>query len=594
MLKSMRKMTFIACAAMLASAVAFTGCKGDQNAPEKQQEVVKTQFSIALPSQLSNGARRMPSATVQKEGISQFQGMEAITLVPFAKQGEILGTDKRLGTNITTANNVAMTVASDAFASPANQAAGYQNKVFNDVSIPLTTGSFLFYAKSAAIGSKFNVGSLIAENMTNDKPEDFKFRLEQILPDESSLFVAGGAGDLLLKYMSSVANATADEKAWSTYTETENEALHDMFVTFTSAHGLSSFEVARIMTDLYKSLMSASSPITDAIKTAIANDTYATVNTTTGVVTLQSGLLNFPQSFNLPEGSIDIKWNGTNAFIKDGNYNNMARPNTYVYPAQLWYFANSQIKTSNSSKQTMYDGNTSWTDILGAHTDARSVNARTRAVAIETPIEYAVARLDVAVRLAAEVLADNSAAVEGAATNVTCTGGFPVTAVLVGGQKDAKFDFTTAGSVSVTGISSYTIYDNVMDPSTMKAEKNGDAYSATNSTLVLENGNEDVMIAVEMLNDKVDFYGANNQLIPLNSKFYVVAKLEVAHPDAPEVAAVAGHVFKQDYTTTAKLTLLNLKNAYNTIPDLRTPQLELGFSVNLEWKTGNTYTVNFE
>ena len=586
-------MTFIACAALLASAVAFTGCKGDQNAPEKQQEVVKTQFSIALPSQLSNGARRMPGTAVQKEGISQFQGMEAITLVPFAKQGEILGTDKRLGTNITTANNVAMTVASDAFASPANQAAGYQNKVFNDVSIPLTTGSFLFYAKSAATGDKFNVGSLIAENMTNDKPEDFKFRLEQILPDESSLFVANGAGDLLLKYMSSVANATADAKAWSTYTETENEALHDMFATFTSAHGLSSFEVARIMTDLYKSLMSASSPITDAIKAAIANDTYATVNTTTGVVTLKPGLLNFPKSFNLPEGSIDIKWNGT-AFTKEGDYNNMARPNTYVYPAQLWYFANSQIKTSNSSKQTMYDGNTSWTDILGAHTDARSVNARTRAVAIETPIEYAVARLDVAVRLANEVLADNSAAVEGAATDVTCTGGFPVTAVLVGGQKDAKFDFTTAGSVSVSGISSYTIYDSVMDPSTMKAVKNGDAYSATNSTLVLENGNEDVMIAVEMLNDKVDFYGANNQLIPKNSKFYVVAKLEVAHPDAPEVAAVAEHVFKQDYTTTAKLTLQNLKHAYNTIPDLRTPQLELGFSVNLEWKTGNTYTVNFE
>ena len=586
-------MTFLACAAMLTSAIAFTGCKGDQNAPEKAQEVVKTQFSIALPSQLSNGARRMPGTNVQKEGISQFQGMEAITLVPFAKQDEILGTDTRIGTNITTANGAAMTVASNAFAS-GNQAAGYQNKVFNDVSIPLTTGSFLFYAKSAATGDKFSIGSLIAENMNNDKPEDFKFRLEQILSDPSPLFATGNPGKQLLDYMSSVANATDGTKAWKEYTVAENEALYKTFTTFTSAHGLSSFEVARMMTDLYKSLMNVSSPITDAIKTTIANDTYAEVNTTTGVVTLKTGLQEFPQSYNLPEGSIDVVWNGTANAFEEGAYSNMAKPATYVYPAQLWYYANSQIKTSNSSKQTMYDGETNWTTILAAHTDARSVNARTRAVAIETPIEYAVARLDVAVRLAAEALADNSEAVEGAATNVNCAGGFPVTAVLVGGQKDAKFDFTTAGTVSVTGISSYTIYDNVMDPSTMKAEKNGDAYSATNSTLVLENGAEDVMIAVEMLNDKADFYGANNQLIPLNSKFYVVAKLEVAHPDAPEVAAVAGHVFKQDYTTTAKLTLVNLKNAYNTIPDLRTPELELGFSVNLEWKTGNTYTVNFQ
>ena len=38
----MKKMTFLACAAMLTSAIAFTGCKGDQNAPEKAQEVVKT------------------------------------------------------------------------------------------------------------------------------------------------------------------------------------------------------------------------------------------------------------------------------------------------------------------------------------------------------------------------------------------------------------------------------------------------------------------------------------------------------------------------------------------------------------------------
>ena len=33
-----------------------------------------------------------------------------------------------------------------------------------------------------------------------------------------------------------------------------------------------------------------------------------------------------------------------------------------------------------------------------------------------------------------------------------------------------------------------------------------------------------------------------------------------------------------------------LGSAYNIIPDLRTTQMELGMSVNLEWKTGIKFT----
>ena len=58
----------------------------------------------------------------------------------------------------------------------------------------------------------------------------------------------------------------------------------------------------------------------------------------------------------------------------------------------------------------------------------------------------------------------------------------------------------------------------------------------------------------------------------------------------PYVIITPGHmIFKQDYKTTAKLRLKNLKNAYNTIPDLRTPQLEIGFAVDLTWQAGHTY-----
>ena len=49
-----------------------------------------------------------------------------------------------------------------------------------------------------------------------------------------------------------------------------------------------------------------------------------------------------------------------------------------------------------------------------------------------------------------------------------------------------------------------------------------------------------------------------------------------------------------DYKTTMNLTITSLKNAYNTIPDLRSTKLQLGLSVDLDWQTGIQYDVNIE
>ena len=238
----------------------------------------------------------------------------------------------------------------------------------------------------------------------------------------------------------------------------------------------------------------------------------------------------------------------------------------------------------------MYDNENNWSAILGAHTDAISVNSLTRAVAIQSPIQYAVARLDAQVRLKAASMDDNSETVEGIATPVDCSAGFPVSAILVGGQQQVKFDFTAN-----TSATEYTIYDKVMtstqeaEPAAMVAPYSTTSYSAMNHTLVLENGTGDVMIAIEMTNTTgVDFYGAGGQLVPAGGKFYVCAKLL-----AEAATQTSGHVFKQDFVTTAKLTLKDLKSAYNTIPDLRTPQLEIGFSVDLTWQNGHTYEFEF-
>ena len=554
-----------------------------QGQPGPAGEVVKTEFAISLPGQLKGGPNKMPSATVQRDGATQFQGITGITLVPFAKQAAIIGTDKRLGSNISLTGDVAQ----------ADIEKPSSAKVYTDVSIPLSTASFLFYAKSAATGTKFQVGSLVPANLDGDNPSAFSFSLEQIQADAGAITGSGAAGGKLLQYLTNVAIATdGASKAWYAYTDGDNAALKAMFDTYSSMHGLSSFEVERVLTDLNKSLkpLDEAGNLAHGIRTAIADATYATVNSS-DEVELIAALDNFPGEYNLPDGSIDIRWDGTTHKFVVGNYSNMATPDKYVYPAQLWYYVNSQVKTSNTSKQTMYDNTNDWATILAAHTDAISVNTLTRAVAITNAVQYAVARLDVQARLKAASLEDNSLTVEGVRTDVVCSAGFPITAILVGGQQQVKFDFTAN-----TTATEMTIYDKVMtstaettSPADMVALYSTTIYSAMNHTLVLENGTSDVQVALEMVNTTgVDFYGAGGQLIPKGGKFYVVANLA-----ASAATQTGGHVFKQDFTTTAKLTLKDLKSAYNTIPDLRTPQLELGFSVDLTWQAGHTYEFEF-
>ncbi|MBQ4395356.1 MAG: hypothetical protein II825_08690 [Paludibacteraceae bacterium] len=582
----MKKLAFLTCAVFLSSII-LTSCKKDQNEPQKQNEVVKTEFSIELPNQVKAGPNRMPGTTVQKNGRSQFQGMTSIFLVPFVKQSDIVSGDSRLG------NNIHLGDIADASALGTVSNA----KVYTNVSIPLTTASFLFYAKSAAAGTKFEVGSLVAADTANNKqPADYHFDLEPIIANLATA-EADAKAVALLAYVNSLANASDGTHAWKEYDvadpATYDPAMAAMFVEYKKLHTLSSNGVQRLMHDFYNSLVPLTTTLATALKTAIAAKATITGPDASGdyAVTLEDALVGYPTNLLLPEEAVHIKWDATAfRFCTEAEYtaDNHALPHMFTYPSALWYYANSQIKTSNSSKKDMYNNTNAWGDILAAHTDSRAVNTNTRAVAIADTIQYAVARLDVQVKLAAGVLEDNTPVVAKNITNAS----YPITGIFVGSQKNVGFDFTPVGATN------YTIYDNVMTPtaeSTPLPMEATTSYSNMNSTLVLETAagpatDKDVRICVEFTNTSgEDFIGVDGCLIPAGSKFYIVANL--ASADATQTG---NKVFKQDYTTTVQLNLKSLKNAYNTIPDLRTPKLELGFSVNMSWLSGHTYTMDID
>jgi hypothetical protein len=265
---------------------------------------------------------------------------------------------------------------------------------------------------------------------------------------------------------------------------------------------------------------------------------------------------------------------------------------SYVYPASLWYYANSKIKTSVRSEKEHYQNGASWESILGEYAnDNASVSSTTRSIAIKDTIQYAVARLDVRVKTKEnDYLVDNDSVL---ANNHVANpaGGYQITAVLVGGQKNVGYDFTPE-TYNGSAAGSFTIYDSIMT-NTMRTSTG--TYSERNSTLVLESeegDGKDVYVAIELINSSAkDFYGVDG-IVPRGAKFYLVGKLTAAGSTVKDANNnTIQRVFIQDYTTTASFSIKDLKSAYSVIPDLRAPSLEIGMSVDLTWQAGTEYTI---
>jgi hypothetical protein len=236
--------------------------------------------------------------------------------------------------------------------------------------------------------------------------------------------------------------------------------------------------------------------------------------------------------------------------------------------------------------------------------------------------------------LSGDELHDNNKTIQSSRFNVneedhivepTTSDGFLWTGVLVGGQTQS------VGWNYLAKIGSgfdYMVYDCDL-PSAGGVAVPLSGESAPNYTLVWDNwdnsckGNKqrDVYIALEFVNNVQDFWGQNN-LIRKGGTFYLIGKLDpnvlssshslstsdlsegISWPDTYEIppyitteGSTKGQtlkerrVFIQDYMTTANFVIgaTSLQHALVAVPDLRSSQISLGLSVDLEWQTGLTY-----
>jgi hypothetical protein len=307
-----------------------------------------------------------------------------------------------------------------------------------------------------------------------------------------------------------------------------------------------------------------------------------------------------------------MKWNGTNKKFEvqtvtttTTNLNTITR---FVYPPELYYYVRSNIKTSEEKVDyaSLYSAEDYW-DVEnhsdGVINDGRFTNTvvteTTKSVAVVDPVQYAVAQLKVTIRTTTGTIPDG----KNPANNITVgTTNFPLTGVIVGGQRSVDYQFEQTSNLDADV---KFVYDSQVKTNA------GDyfylTYSTTapttntpgTNTLVLQsygdenNVGEDVTIILEFQNDSdTQFYGVNQQIIYPGTRFYLVGT--IPHPMYDNVNDYTRRVFTKDYITQLNVTVASLAKAYNVLPNILSSNLEIGVETTPQWIAATPTTVIME
>lgn len=654
----------------LTGSIGFTACSSDsdavvENNPTYDGTSVRTDFAFNI-TKASQGTR-MTDENVQETGGFSFRGMSDMFLLSF--HGEP-GTSVEATTNYPLGdlnNTVDITSAKS-------------SKVYS-LSIPVGTDNFLFYGKATRGGkTNYQVGRVSSSfydvngarttaetsplaTADKKKAEDIKKISDiqfSLTPVQTSL---GTDATKIAAYLTSIANTTG----WAgtvtlSATDARYSSLADLYTKFTSnynARSGSAEAVERMILDLYRSAKAINAENSVAEVTTIANAICASISPNTGVrVVINStdpdpekwtgALANlqdakFPSGvLSLPMGAAQLRWDDTNKefiyndnpYYAEGGTTTLEANtalNKYCYPAELLYFDNSPLRSTDSYKKVS-DYPTSvakWDAELGTEGafdtswTGEEVQATTRAVAMRNNVNYGVSLLESYVQLNTTSLKDNQTAILNSPTNVdqtivlgeqytvgsdTKTRAITLKGILVGGQP---------GTVNWQMLPASTAFDHVIYDKELDANSTWDLTTTTKSdnvyTVVFDNyktasqaEQNDVLVALEFVNNTgKDFYGVNG-MIPAGHTFYLVGLLdhdasttsntwENDYPAKYRIPQAAiKRVFGQDHKAIARFFIggESLKKAYSTIPDLRSTEVLFGLSVDLEWKSGMTFNIN--
>ena len=502
-----------------------------------------------------------------------------------------------------------------------------------------------------AKGSLTNNLSTASTVLTSPSADtDIKFSLEPIVSSESEITTRQAK---LLSILNGIKDAKIDDtNTWASLSNTTNvhmKALGNAFNQFTNqAQGGdvrqgSSSAILNMVSDLCASVIDVYKNESDVQAKALAEKILDKIAeyfdvTKTGTATPYTYTWNnnyktggigetfinnsFPESLNLPTGSAVITYSNENgfAFVNNGQMGTATVStafDNFTYPSQLTYYCNSALWQTNVGKNTSdYPTNsTAWiTEGNWSGWTSTPVSAATRAVAMKENITYGAAQLLSTIKLGTGVgtttedaLVDNASVVSGGSIEANVFDGstadktinLKVHGMLIGGQPaNSRYDY-----LPLANNASKVIYDKISNDGKVLTTAGETNYTLVMDNYTTESTQSSVNIAFEMTADK-DFYGASGK-IKSGQKFYLIGSLNPADGgditwadhksfDTSDTGYDVNRVFIRDAKTVATFTLQKncLKNAYSTIPDLRSIQMLFGISVDLAWKAGLTFNVN--
>lgn len=475
------------------------------------------------------------------------------------------------------------------------------------------TNAILAYASSKTNASSWHKGVLDA-TFNDYQPANISFRLKTIQTAESYL---GGdevtVPEQLANYLTAIANTSIGEgeniKTWKAYatSTTMNADLKLLFKNFTNQLSDevgevlpgSSANIKAWVTELRKSLNVLSlteNSVDDQIRDKIIENIDAQLNKldpSTGE------WKNFPATNHLPDGAAVVRWDGVK-FVPEtqtttiADINNLER---FTYPAEIYYYGNSATWVSDTNLSNNFKEKNKWKKATEQDNDAvlsgfalGPVTSSTRTVAMFDPLQYGVGQLKVQLKPTASSLKDSK-------NNDVTIGAnqFKLTGIIVGGQLPVGFDFRPETIYPVYSEADMRfIYDSQVN--TNGTDANEPFYLSTadetefTQTLVLQSyTGRSLKLVLEFENNSGQDFNGYNGTVYQGTKFYLVG--EVVPKSDNDKPKASDRVFTQDYITTVNVTVTSLAKAYNVLPNLMSPRLEMGLELTPKWVQAETTDV---
>ena len=545
----------------------LSGCKDNEYRVAGESYPVEAALMLSVSP--SGNTTRMSGDVVQANG--NFRGLMGLRAIPFATAGKITTADRPKAFDTEGIRSEEYIKDNSRF------------YFFDACNFMPGVSSFLVYGRAyAATGAdglpldKAQNGSLVASFPADASPAGITFSPETIYAPTDAPADGYSMADRLTAIADTQVSYMGRNYYWRAAANTTLRAFYQNFIGQASgSYALLASSTANVQQylgalrqQLYALSFTANS-LEDALRTAVI-----------AAIDQQNALLpaNYPASVGLPAGAAVVRWNGSR-FQPQTTTTTLASISSirrYAYPAELYYYANSRIKTSTQdTRQLFYASESSWDNILTHYEyDNGTVSNNTTAVAIKEPLQYGVARLQLGFKPAVSASLSDA---DGKAVAIGATS-FPLTGIIVGSQRPVGFDFVPT---SDSDVDTRFVYDS--NPVTAGEEQLylGGSVASTTNTLVLQTcDGEEVTLILEFQNGSGTAFRGLNGIVYPGTRFYLIGAIT---PKASPVADYERRAFTQDYTTTITITAASLAKAYNVMPDILTPHLEIGVQLASQW-----------